>query len=821
MKVRSWLNFLLLFISLSLFAEESKPAKLIIGGDSGYPPYEFINADGLPDGYNVELSRIVTRMLGMEPEFRLGKWALVQSWLADGSIDIVQGMAFSVQRAKEFYFTGAHTVTWRAIFIPEDSAISSEVDIINSSVVIQQGDVAEDYLNNLGFRGDLTPVPSADIAFKLLNNGDFDACVANYMLGMYIIKNQNLRNIKVLPQRIQQREYCFASLDEDLIQKVDTALTELERKGTLKKLQHKWFTDVDPGLKTGKYVRLGALIACIPLLIMLYIFVMIYRKHKKQLEIFKAQAAKTAAELSISSTEVAAWKESFTHGPVIMYKVTHHPMKVLYISENIRQWGYTPEEMYAEDSDYTKTVLAEDCQKLIDESDALKLGEDAILYHRTITKKGEPRWVLDYFRFMKNAEGGDDCFYGYLVDITDQKKSELQLLEEKERAKAANIAKSHFLANMSHEIRTPLNGITGFLQVLMQMDADPKQAEIYDIMYSSSRNLLKIINDILDFSKIEAGKMGIILSDFNPHYLINDLIRQFQQQVSQKNVIIKAMIQKEIPDIIKGDQLRLRQVLINLLQNAIKFTEQGQISLNAEIYTRSETDLRILFKISDTGIGIDPKKQKEIFDNYTQGESYISSQYKGTGLGLAIVKRLVELMEGFIWVESEPGSGSSFFFILPFSIYKELPEQAPELKHPKYLVGKSISGRILLVEDEPVNQMVSKMQLESWGLKVDIANDGAEALKMHSKKAYDLILMDIQMPVMDGITATQQIRDMEIDKLRHTPIVAFTAAAMVGDRERFLAAGMDEYIAKPVVANDMYGIITKLLKPIKQGKTKI
>ncbi|MDY0324723.1 MAG: transporter substrate-binding domain-containing protein [Candidatus Cloacimonadaceae bacterium] len=816
--MRYCFSLLVLALSLSLFAQAAKPAKIIIGGDSDFPPYEFINEAGLPDGYNVELSRSVARMMGMEPEFRLGKWSLVRTWLEDGTIDLVQGMAFSIQRAQEYYFSGAHTVVWQAIFIRKDSNIMSETDLINSSVVIQEGDIAEEYLRYIGFGGELNNVPSPEIALKLLENGDFDACITNYMLGMYLIQNQELKYIKALPQRIQQRDYCFASLDEELIQKIDTALVELESSGELKRIRDKWFAQVNSTQQTGANIILGASLACIPLLILLIIFITLYRRQKQQLAKMGRKMPKLQAELIISTGEIEAWTKSFSYGPVILYKATHQPAKLLFISENIRQWGYTPEEICAEDSDLTRKIFFEDCERVLAESHEIRSDEYSMIYYRALNKAGEPRWVLDYYRILPSPEDGENCYYGYLVDITDQKTIEFQLLEERETARAASIAKSHFLANMNHEIRTTLNGITGFLQVLMQMKSNPQQMEIYDLMYSSSHDLLRIINETLDFPKIESDKMELIINDFNPHYLINDLIRQFEHQVLGEDVIFKAQVPKEIPDLLKGDQFRLRQVLSTLLQNAVKYTKQGQILLSAEVYTRSETDLRILFKISDTGIGIAPKKQNEIFDNSTQGETYLSSKYKGTGLRLAIVKRLVELMQGFIWVENEPGTGSCFFFILPFTIPEDLPKQASEQKNITIPADKSLSGRILLVEDEPVNQMVTKRQLEIWGLSVDIANNGSEALIMYDKEPYDLILMDICMPVMDGINATQQIRDMEINKRRHTPIVAFTAAALAGDRERFLAVGMDEYIAKPVEVNNMYKIISKLIKTKSDGK---
>lgn len=814
--MKQCLSVLFLFMVALLFAEAEEQNRLIIGGDSFYPPYEFINAQGEADGYNVELSERICKMLGMEPEFRLAKWSLVRSWLENGDIDLVQGMSFSLERAKQYYFSGAHTVTWRSIFVRKDSSILSETDIMNASVVIQQDDVAEEYLLQAGFRGKMHKVPSQEIALKLLDKGDFDACVVNHLMALYTIRNQNLENVKALPQRIHQREYCYASLDPNLIARVDSALIVLTSSGELARLQQKWFASLtaETDLKHNLLTILAYLV--IPLLCLTLFFLYKARQSKRRMLQLESQLTHTRQDLDECNGKLDSWHDNFAEGPVILYRVTHEPRQVLYISDSIEQWGYSAKQMYAAERDYSDIIFSEDRSEAFKHTDALQPGDSTILNYRTMTRDGDMRWILDFCRKVAETEDGTSVFWGYLIDITSQKKLEAQLMEGKERAEAANTAKSYFLANMSHEIRTPLNGITGFLQVLMQMDANPQQREIYDIMYSSSRNLLKIINDILDFSKIESGKLNLIVSDFNPRYLIADLIKQFEHTTHKAGLTLRAQIQEDIPDVLKGDQLRLRQILINLLQNAIKFSEHGQISVSAEVYTRSEKDLRILFRVSDTGIGIDPVKQADIFDNYSQADGHITSKYGGTGLGLAIVKRLVELMHGFIWVESEPGKGSCFFFIIPFETYQKLPEQVSELQHPDFFAEQKIAGSILLVEDEPINQMVTKRQLETWGLQVDLASNGADAVMMHQEKKYDLILMDIQMPQMDGITATQKIRDMEIAQNRHTPIVAYTAAALVGDRERFLAAGMDDYLAKPVEMHDLHRIIVKLLNQAQE-----
>lgn len=806
---------LLLMISLfcfGLFSQNAKPHRTVnIGGDADYPPYEFINSQGIPDGYNVELSREIAAIMNWEPIFRMGKWALVMDWLQSGEIDAVQGIAFSIERAKTITFSSAHAITWRAIFVRKDSNILSESDILDKSVAIQQNDVAEEYLRHIGFEGRISQLPSQEIALKLLNNGDFDACIANYSIGKHSIREMSLHNIRALPQRIYQREYCYASKDLELIDQINEALQILSKNGTLDALQAKWFdaSYTPRGLfyATNTIYTVFIILFCIMLAVLGY-FLRRITRDKRTLENEFQKLRDCSEKLK---QEQLLWQEDFSKGPVVIYKCAFNPFRVIYISPNVNNWDFSADEIMANGAGFHELIFSEDREFMLEKSQSLQLGEDTTLYYRVVNKEGVLSWVLDYCMLVLNPETQEPCLYGFLIDITNQKKLEAQNLESKEKAEAANIAKSHFLANMSHEIRTPLNGITGFLQVLMQMEASDQQREIFDIMYSSSRNLLKIINDILDFSKIEAGKMELMISDFNLRYIVADIIKQFSHQTKRHGLVMSFNIEESIPDVLKGDQLRLKQILINLMQNAVKFTEKGKIEIIVETYTRSETEIRLLIRVLDTGIGINPSKQQDIFDNYSQADNSITSKYGGTGLGLAIVKRLVELMHGFIWVESKPDKGSCFFIILPFSIYNELPEQAPSEEHYTVPKGSKLQGRILVVEDERINQLVTMRQLATWGLDVDLAKNGFEAVKMHAEYNYDVILMDIQLPVMDGITATSKIRDMEIAKNIHTPIIAFTASALVGDRERFLAAGMDHYIAKPIDVAELFAILLETL----------
>lgn len=800
-----------LFLTTLLLAQGvSQRRKVVIGGDFNYPPYEFINEQNQPDGYNVELSRAICDQLNWEPEFKLAKWALVRSWLDTGEIDLIQGMAFSVERALVMNLSEAHTQTWRALFVRKDSSLRVPKDILNSTVVIQQGDIAVEYLKRINFNGIIVEVPTQEDALKLLDSGEYDAALVNYMHGIYSIDKNKLKHIRPMPHHIQQKEYCYAAKDPELIEDVNKALLVLSKSGQLSLIQDKWLgsgdeMDRDAVLRAlgGKYQRIISIICLLGFLALVF-FIFRARHLKKALN--KELETKQNLEKELNREY-----SIFVRGPVILYKMLADPLKPLMISDNIDQWGWTTDEILALKDGFIDLVFSEDRDRYLLDAKSSSEQDYGVRSFRVLTKNGEIRWVIDYSTLVESRRY-KKLYYGYLLDITSQKSLEAQLMEAKEKAESASLAKTHFLANMSHEIRTPLNGIMGFLQVLMQMEASPDQREFFEIMYSSGRSLMKIINDILDFSKIESGKLELINSDFNPRYLIEDTLKSFVFNNKNPDLDIRCLINDQVPNVLHGDQLRLKQVLVNLLQNAVKFTEKGFVEVRTDIYTQSDKDIRLLFSVSDSGIGIDPRKQKDIFDNFTQGDALITSKYGGTGLGLSIVKRLVELMNGFIWVESEQEKGSSFFFILPFAKAMEQPVLVSQHRSHPELKLQSLPGmQVLLVEDEPINQAVTKRQLESWDVKVSIAANGQEALDLCAKNRYHAILMDVQMPVMDGITATKTLRLREISQGIHTPIIAFTAAAMVGDRERFFECGMDDYIAKPIDMNMLYVLLQKYM----------
>ncbi len=378
-------------------------------------------------------------------------------------------------------------------------------------------------------------------------------------------------------------------------------------------------------------------------------------------------------------------------------------------------------------------------------------------------------------------------------------------------AQASNQAKSEFLANISHELRTPMNGVIGMLDIVLDSKLAPELVEQIQTAQSCAHSLLNLLNDILDLSKIEAGKMTLERIPVDIRALLEDCIKSHQPRAAQSGVELRCEVNPDVPSQIVGDPLRIRQILSNLVGNAVKFTDRGSVSVQLDSSVNEQRELTLQFIVQDSGTGIPPDKLLYIFDKFTQADGSVSRKYGGTGLGLAITRKLVELHHGEIHVESELGRGTTFFAAIKCGVAGEsAPEPAPRSLPGPQILAHGAPARILVVEDNQVNQKVVTAVLRKRGYSIDLANDGQEALtKLENGGEFDLILMDVQMPGVDGLEATRLIRNNP--RWNGLPIVAMTAHAMTGDKERCLAAGMNGYISKPVHPSHLLSTVDEYL----------
>lgn len=533
--------------------------------------------------------------------------------------------------------------------------------------------------------------------------------------------------------------------------------------------------------------------------------------------LFRDISKRKVIETELKRTE-AEYRRLFEDSKDAIY-ISSREGRILEVNEAaIQMFGYSREEMLQLDT-HILYKNPEDRYKFQIEVETYRSVKD---YEVALQKKDGSELHCLLSSSIKMASDGSVMGYqGIIKDITALKKTD-ELRKAKDIAEQSARLKEQFLANMSHEMRTPLHAIFGITNLMLDTQLTEKQKQFIELVKSSTDHLLVIINDILDFSKIEAGKMVLDESEFSILDLISNLCQTLQFRIDEKKLDFECIIDESIPEMIIGDAVRLNQVLINLLINAVKFTEKGKVSLTVSAIEETDKNVNISFRIRDSGIGIPADKLDHIFDSFTQVSQETTRKFGGTGLGLTITRKLILLQGGTIQVSSDLGKGSEFECRIKFKKGKSKHAAKSKKTDKKLAVHDLGSLNILVVEDNKVNQLVTIETIKKWGsaIKLDIAENGAEAIAKLKAKPYDLVIMDIQMPVMDGLEATFKIRSSLPAPANHVPIIAMTAYATTGEADKCYDAGMNEYISKPFDPKELYqkiAILTKKIVPSSNG----
>jgi len=497
----------------------------------------------------------------------------------------------------------------------------------------------------------------------------------------------------------------------------------------------------------------------------------------------------------------------------VFFVMTPYGTEVIYISPAVEAvFGLTVGSLYQNPMSWVDAIHPEDQELARSVSNRQLQGELVASEYRIRTPDGTEKWIRSRTSPIRDEVGKLIRIVGIAEEITEQKQYEFELIHARQEAVAASQIKSEFLANMSHEIRTPMNGVIGMTGLLLDTKLTAEQHRYAELARASGESLLQLINDILDFSKIEANKLELETIDFDLRILLDNLASMLSATAKMKGIELLCVAEDAVPTQLRGDPGRLRQILTNLTANAIKFTEKGEVTIRVALEEETESDCVLRFSVRDTGIGIPEDKISALFNKFSQVEASTTRKFGGTGLGLAISKQLTELMGGRVGVTSQEGKGSEFWFTARLGRCLAPCDQGSGAQ-PESQTATRLTGRILIAEDNSTNRIVALGMLKNLGLRADAVADGAEAVSALGSIPYDLVLMDMRMPVMDGIAAARQIRDPRSAVLNHhIPIIALTANAMQSDRENCLAAGMNDFVPKPIVKAELRDALSKWLR---------
>jgi len=775
-----------------------------------YAPFCFSSNEQVT-GMDVELVRWMATEMGFKARFVTAQIEDALNMLRFGEVDAMLSLSYSHESDAEFDFTMPTKNAPVVLYVRADrNDITGFKDLDMANVAILGTSRILDELLRRNIQCGIKFIPTPEEGVELIENGSVDALIGNELVVQHYLYSSGKGNLKPVDDPLFYARISMAAADGNslLIGILNKGISTAQESGILSKIHAKWlgseYSKDSLQVRTLVTIALAVSAAAGSILLLSLIWNRrLQRSVEKHTRLY-AESEKRLREIFENSPDAIFVIDRSGHiitantQASVLVKVKKQDL----LSKTI--YDLAPERFHNEvqsNLDLWFSGELEQCEGFSKASDGTELPIEMTGSLHDI----DERKTLQL----------------HIRDISMRKEAEEQMLTAKwmaeeakelsdnarEMAEKASQAKSEFLANMSHEIRTPLNGIVGMVQLLADTPLNSEQQNCIDTIMQSSTGLLKIISHVLDISKIEAGQMDIRESVIDLRAMCDNLYYLFEPAANQNGIRLSCECQENVPSYVLGDEGLLEQVLVNLLGNAVKFTHKGSVSLNIECHSKNAKGAELYFQVIDTGIGIEKEKQATIFDKFTQADSSNKRLYGGTGLGLAICKQLIELMGGTIGLISSRGKGSTFYFnlILPQA------NHPAAIKTPEADKAKTISNpnvRVLLVEDNKVNQQVAIAILKKAGCTVDAVDNGQDAIQQIRKATYHVVLMDCQMPIMDGFEATARIRAMD-EPLRNLPIIAITAHALKEDQEKCIESGMNDYVSKPVSRQILIDMINK------------
>ncbi|WP_041723749.1 ATP-binding protein [Calditerrivibrio nitroreducens] len=811
----------IVFDDSSLTREEKEYLKhkkeIVFVSQINYPPFEFLSDRLESSGMMVELARLMSTEFGFESRFINTTFARAQQMILNGEADVLTSFFFSEERNKKFNFTKVVFEIPASIFVKQDNDdIKKLSDLHGKRVAIQKGDYAIDFIKSKGIRIDLIETDDFIMATNKLIKGEVEAVIGDDQIIFYYLSRNNLvSELKVVGEPLYIGENCMATRKSEkiLVSILNKGINLAKKKGYLDSINRKW---IGERVTFAKYMKKFFGLMLIPLSILLlivFVFWIWNLNLRKRVEERTKQLSEKNKELALNNSKLNAILSASPDGIGVM----NMNMELVFISDKLaKMYKIEPEKKFE--------YLNKNITDFVDES-----YRDKMMKNISDIFEGKKYWNLSEY-LVRDAYGEqfwvevsssllyDDAQkpYGILFverDCTERKRIEQQLLDYNEKLKEnnralnelktkeeeANIAKSNFLAIISHELRTPLNGVLGLLELIHK---DPERFnEFFPVILSSGEQLRVLINDISDLTKVEQGKLELVEKRFSISNFINEIVSYAKIKIQDSNLELVVDIE-QFEGYLEGDAVRLRQVVYNLINNAIKYTDNGFVKVVIRKLFENDKIMRIYFEVTDTGIGISPNDIDNIFKPFKRLDGSYTKKRYGSGIGLYISKAILNMMNSNINVESEVGKGSKFYFKL------DLKRSIPDSEIKEEISDEIFNLKALVVDDNKINLFVAENMLAKLGVAVDFAENGMVAIEKVSNNHYDFIMMDLQMPEMDGLEATRRILDMGKD----VKIFAMTANVYKDDIQKALNAGMVDFCPKPFTLSFLKSLLSRHFK---------